>query len=111
MAYTTLNPLVITIDHAAPGAVTATLVRPVKVIDAMAYVTTAAAVATSVQIASAAGNITDDFSLGNNADKKIGRAGTVADANQAIASGADVTSTLTGAGTAARTIITCIDNS
>jgi len=111
MAYTTVNPLVVTIDHPAPAAVTATLTRPLKVLDAMGYVTTPAGVDTSFQVSGPGGNITNSISLGNNVDQQVGRAGTIADANQNIAAAANVTSTLTGAGTAARVTIICIDNS
>jgi hypothetical protein len=109
MAYRTLNPLVITIDHPAPAAVTATLTRPLIVVDAIGAVTTPAAVATSFRVSGPGGNITDAISLGNNADHALGRAGSISDANRLITAGANITSTLTGAGTAARSTIICID--
>lgn len=110
MAYTAFNPLVITIDNPAPAAVSATLVRPVKVVDSVAYVTTAAAAATSCTISSTGGNITNSIGLGNNAANKVGRAGEIDDANNAIPSGATVTSTWAGAGTAGRASIICVSN-
>lgn len=111
MAFSTVNPLVITIDHAAPGAVTATLTRPLKVVDAVGYVTTAAAVATTVQVSGPGGNITNPIVLGNNVDEQVGRPTTLSDANQGIAAGANLTSTLVGAGTACRTTVVLVDNS
>ena len=110
MAYKAFNPLVITIDNPSPAAVSATLVRPIKVVDAVAYVTTNAGAATSCQVSSAGGNITDSISLGNNAAKKVGRAGEIDDANNAVNSGAVVTSTWAGAGTAGRVNIICVSN-
>ena len=109
MAYTAFNPLVITIDNPAPAAVSATLVRPVKVVDTVAYVTTNAGAATSCQISSINGNITNSISLGNNVANKAGRAAEIDDANNVINSGATVTSTWAGAGTAGRANIICVD--
>lgn len=109
MAYTAYNPLVITIDNAAAGAVSATLTRGVQVIDAIGYVTTPAVVDTKFQVSSASGNISDLIELGNNADGKIGRAGQIDDDNAKLGPGDDVTSTLTGAGTACRATIICVD--
>jgi hypothetical protein len=111
MAFTAYNPLLITITHPAPAAITATLLRPLLVVDAVGNMTTEAAVATSLEISGPGGGITDDFSLGNNNANKMGRAGEISDANYAIAAGANVTSTLTGAGTACLSTIICLDNS
>jgi len=110
MAYTAFNPLVITIDNPAPAAVSATLVRSIKVVDSVAYVTTAAGAATTCTISSTGGNITNAISLGNNAANKVGRAGEIDDANNSIASGATVTSTWSGGGTAGRVSIICVSN-
>jgi hypothetical protein len=82
----------------------------VQVVDAIGYVTAAAAVATSFQVSSASGNITDSIVLGNNADKLVGRAGQIDDANAKLGPGDAVTSTLTGsAATACRATIICVD--
>lgn len=101
MATTIRNPLCVRHVHTAPGALDFTTTRAVIVYDACAHVTTAAAVATSMQVFNAAAAISDDFSLGNNTAGQAGRPGTMNDANMAVAAGGTIRSTLTGAGTAA----------
>ena len=112
MAFTGYNPLVVALDCTAAGSpTTATSVRPLKIVDASAYVTTAAGQATSAQVSSSTGAVTDDFSLGNNNANKMGRAGQIDDAHQAVASGTAISAAWTGAGTAGRVSVILIDNS
>jgi hypothetical protein len=113
MAISFFNPLVIQFTAVTQGVQqTYTVTRPLKVVDASAYVTTAAAVATSAQISSAAGDIVPaaSFSLGNNTIKQVGRAAKLNAANAVLATGAVLTATQGGAGTVSTITVTCVDN-
>tara|TARA_R100000664_G_C2726763_1_gene118508 strand:+ start:96 stop:431 length:336 start_codon:yes stop_codon:yes gene_type:complete len=111
MAYTALNPLLVTIDATTAG-VSATLVRPVLVVDAQAYVTTkSGGGASTLTVSSAGGAISSAIALGTDTDKVLGRTVSIDDANAAIASGATITATAAGGATVARANIICIDNS
>ena len=114
MATTFFNPLAIQYTALAQGTPqTYTLTRPLKVVDATAYVTTAAAVPTSAQVSSAAGDIVPaaNFSLGNNNLGRVGRAALVDQSKAALAAGAVLTATQNGAATASTVTVICVDNS
>ena len=111
MATTAYNPLMVSMDLTAGNTITASLSRPLRVVGAHAYVTTAAGVATSVTVSGPSLAITDDFSLGNNVPGYLGRATSVRLADADIAYGTNLRALLTGAATAAAAWIECVDNS
>ena len=103
MAATFYNPLVISIGPVAEGTPQVfTAMRDLAVLDALASVTTPAAVATTMQVSSAAGNVTSAIALGNNVANNVGRTTTISNTNGKIAAGATLTFTQGGAGTASR---------
>lgn len=109
MAATFYNPLVISIGPVVQGTPqTFTAMRPIAVVDALASVTTAAAVATTMQVSSAAGNVTNNIVLGNNVANNVGRATTVISANSKIAVGGTLTFTQGGAATASRVSVIAV---
>jgi hypothetical protein len=108
MAYSQNNPLIVSIDGTTAG-VSATLVRSLKVIDAIAYVTTASGGAASTcKIGNASSDISDAFSVGTNVDKTVGRAGTIDSAQATVAAGGSLKATTAGGATIARAMITCV---
>lgn len=109
MATIAYNPLVVAINVAAGTPQTYTLTRPVEVIDFSAYVTTPAAVATSVRLSTTAGNISNSVSLGNNVAGQVGRAAGITTATKTLAAGGGLTVTQTGAATASRCFVTCVN--
>ena len=111
MATTAYNPLMVTMDLTPGATITASLTRPLRVVGAHAYVTTAAGVATSVTVSGPSTAITDDFSLGNNVPGYLGRATAVRIADADVASMTNLRAALTGAGTTATVWIECVDNS
>ena len=109
MAFNAYNPLLVTIDVTqAGGLVSATITRPLRVIDVTAYVTVAAATATSVQVSSTVGNITDSIGLGNNNPGRVGRAATLDSARTDLAAWTNLQATQGGAGTSSRVTISAI---
>jgi hypothetical protein len=110
MATIAYNPLVVAINVTAGTPQTYTLTRPVEVIDFSAYVTTPAAVATSVRLSSTTpGNISNSVSLGNNVAGQVGRAAGISTATKTLAAGGGLTVTQTGAATASRCFVTCVN--
>lgn len=109
MATIAYNPLVVAISVSAGTPQTYTLTRPVEVIDFSAYVTTAAAVATSVRLSTTAGNISNSVSLGNNVAGQVGRAAGITTATKFLTAGGALTVTQTGAATASRCFVTCVN--
>jgi len=111
MAATFYNPLVISIGPVVQGtAQTFTAMRPIAVVDALASVTTAAAVATTMQVSSTAGNVTNNIVLGTNVPNNVGRATTILSTNGKIAVGGTLTFTQGGAGTASRVSVIAVAN-
>lgn len=111
MAATFYNPLVISIGPVVQGTPQVfTAMRPIAVVDALASVTTAAAVATTMQVSSAAGNVTNNIVLGNNVANNVGRATTIISANAKIAVGGTLTFTQGGAATASRVSVIAVAN-
>jgi hypothetical protein len=109
MATIAYNPLVVAINVTAGTPQTYTLTRPVEVIDFSAYVTTPAAVATSVRLSTTPGNISNSVSLGNNVAGQVGRAAGITTATKFLATGGGLTVTQTGAATASRCFVTCVN--
>lgn len=109
MATIAYNPLVVAISVSAGTPQTYTLTRPVEVIDFMGYVTTAAAVATSVRLSTTGGNISNSVSLGNNVAGQVGRAAGITTSLKSLAAGGTLTATQTGAGTASRCFVSCVN--
>jgi hypothetical protein len=109
MATIAYNPLVVAISVSVGTPQTYTLTRPVEVIDFSAYVTTAAAVATSVRLSTTAGNISNSVSLGNNVAGQVGRTAAVTTATKFLTAGGALTVTQTGAGTASRCFVSCVN--
>lgn len=101
------NVLVVKLEMTSPTAFNYTTTRQMRVFDARARVTTAAAAATSCTIGNAGTAITNDFSLGNNNAGRVGRAGTIDDASYLVSAGGTIRATLTGAGTAAIAYVHC----
>ncbi len=116
MALTFYNPLLVqmTADQlTAGGVVSATVTRPLRVVDASAYTTVSAgAVATTVKVSGPSADITNAFSLGSSASPgTFAYAGTLDDDYTDIMSGSTIQATITGNGQSALVSVTCIDNS
>jgi hypothetical protein len=116
MALTFYNPLLVQMTAAQgtdAGVVSATVTRPLRVVDASSYVTVSAGnVATTVKVSGPSADITDAFSLGSSASPgTFGRAATIDDAYTDIMYGSTIQATITGAGQSALVSVTCIDNS
>ena len=111
MAATFYNPLVISIGPVVQGTPQSfTAMRPIAVVDALASVTTAAAVDTTMQVSSAAGNVSNAIVLGNNVANNVGRTTTITPANSKINVGQTLTFTQGGVGTASRVSVIAVAN-
>ena len=116
MAFTFYNPLLVqmtAVQGNDGGVVSATVTRPLRVVDASAYVSvTSGAVATTLKVSGPSADITNAFSLGSSASPgTFGRAATVDDAYTDIMYGSTIQATITGAGQSALVSVTCLDNS